>query len=79
MGRLVKALDTYERLVLTDKSLGRIPLPGEIFEVSEERLDVLLGKNDYNEVFVEVIEEEKPVEEPKKEKPIKNSKKKTIR
>lgn len=80
MGKLVKALDTYQRLDLFDKSLGRIPLTGEIFEVSDERLDVLLGNNDYNEVFVEIIEEEKPIiEEPKTEKPVKNSKKKTIR
>lgn len=53
----VKALDTYEKNSIKDKELDRIPKAGEIFEVSEERLDILLGNNDYDVPFVEIIKE----------------------
>lgn len=70
---LVEALDTYKEHSIQDNVLGRIPAPGEQFEVSKERLDILLGKNNHQLVFVKLIKE--PEEEPKKEKkPIKKKK-----
>ena len=71
---LVEALDTYKTRNIPDKELQRIPEPGEKFEVSKERLDVLLGNNSYNLVFVKLVEE--PKEEKKEVKPIKRTKKK---
>ena len=66
---LVEALDTYKEHSIADNTLGRIPAPGEQFEVSKERLDVLLGKNTHNLVFVKVIKE--PKEAPKGKKSVK--------
>ena len=57
----VRATDAYEKNNIRDNELKRIPKKGEIFNVSEERIDSLLGNNKYKKVFVEVIEEE-PVE-----------------
>ena len=62
---LVEALDTYKEKNIPDLILRRIPEPGEQFEVSKERLDILLGKNDFGLEFVKLVE--KPKEEPKKE------------
>lgn len=64
----VEALDTYEKKNIKDAELDRIPKAGEVFEVSEERLEILKGKNEYNSVFVKEIEETaedetKPAEE----------------
>ena len=70
---LVEALDTYKEKNIPDKVLERIPEPGERFEVPKERLDILLGKNSYNLVFVKLIEEPK-VEEPKPKRTIKKKK-----
>ena len=73
---LVEALDTYKEKNIPDKVLERIPEPGETFEVSKERLDVLLGKNNYNLVFVKLLKE------PEKEtevKPKRTKKKKKTR
>lgn len=65
----VKATDAYtnnkeklnreEDLIITDNTLERVPKAGEVFEVTEERFDVLNGNNAYGLVFVEKIEEEK--------------------
>lgn len=55
MKYLVEALDTYEKNNLTDYTLGRIPKEGERFEVTKERLDVLLGENDYKFQFVKIV------------------------
>ena len=63
---LVEALDTYKTHNIQDNTLGRIPKAGERFEVTKDRLDVLLGKNAHNLVFVKVIEEPKKEEKPKK-------------
>ena len=68
MKYLVEALDTYEKDNLSDGELKRIPKEGEQFEVTKERLDVLLGDNEYNKVFVKLI---KPIEEKKIEKAVK--------
>ena len=59
----VEALDTYEKFNITDSGLGRIPRAGEQFEVTKERLNVLLGNNDSGRVYVKIVE---PVKEEKK-------------
>lgn len=71
----VKATDAYtnnkeklnraEDLIIRDNTLERVPRVGEVFEVTEERFNVLNGNNIYGLVFVERIEEE---EEKKKTK-----------
>lgn len=61
----VVALGTYEELKVADKDLGFRPQEGHVFEVSDERLNVLLGNNFYHVPFVRVLEEKK--EEPKEE------------
>ena len=74
---LVEALDTYKLRNIPDKVLERIPEPGEQFEVTEERLTVLLGANPYNVAFVKLIKEpikEEIKEEPKPKKTIKKKK-----
>lgn len=75
----VEALDTYQRYNAEDIGLHRIPRTGEIFEVSKERLEVLLGNNPYKEAFVKVVETEEKAVIPKKEEktilPKKNKKK----
>lgn len=63
----VEALKTYQELSCEDVGLKRVPNPGEVFEVSKERLDVLLGNNAYNKAFVKVLEEEEKAVVPKKE------------
>lgn len=57
MKYLVEALDNYKRRNLKDAILNKVPEEGEQFEVSKERLDVLLGDNNYNEAFVKVVKE----------------------
>ncbi len=65
----VRALDTYEELDLKDVELGIKPKKGDEFYVNKVRLDILLGNNDYNRAFVELVEEEtKKEEKPKKNK-----------
>ena len=59
----VEALDTYEMFNVTDSGLGRVPKAGEQFEVTKERLNVLLGNNAGGRVYVKIVE---PVEEVKK-------------
>ena len=54
---LVEALDTYEEDRTTDSQLGRIPKTGEQFVVDKERLEVLLGDNSRNKVYVKLIKE----------------------
>lgn len=57
MEYLVEALQTYEDYNVTDSGLGYVPKAGETFKVNKERLDVLLGENDNNRVYVKVLEE----------------------
>ena len=65
----VRATGEYQKRNITDGEQGRILKEGEIFEVSEERFDVLNGKNDFNVIFVERVEdEEKKVAVPKVKK-----------
>lgn len=53
---LVKALPIYKTRKIKDLSLGRIPQPGEVFEVDYDRLNALLGDNSFNKPFVKIIE-----------------------
>ena len=53
----VEALSTYEEYNVTDTGLGYVPSAGETFIVDKNRLDVLLGENDNNRVYVKVLEE----------------------
>lgn len=63
----VVALDTYERLKVSDAEYGTRIAEGTEFVVSEERLKVLLGNNRFNEAFVKLAEVKEEVEEkPKK-------------
>ena len=59
----VEALDTYEKFSVTDNELKRIPKQGEQFEVTKERLNILLGNNAAGRTYVKIIE---PVKEVKK-------------
>lgn len=59
----VEALDTYEKFNVTDEQLGRIPKAGEQYEVTKERLNILMGNNANGRVYVKIVE---PVEEVKK-------------
>ena len=59
---LVKATEKYEELNLKDNELGRTPKEGEVFEVSEERYEVLTKTNKFNTVFVEKVKEAEDVE-----------------
>lgn len=59
----VEALDTYKKYNRLDKELNKIPEPGEQFEVTKERLNILMGNNKDGLVFVKIIE---PVKEVKK-------------
>lgn len=54
----VEALNTYEELGAKDSELDRMPRAGERFEVTKERLEVLLGNNGFNKPFVKVVEKE---------------------
>ena len=54
----VEALNTYEKYGVTDTQLKKIPKKGEIFFVTKERLDVLLGNNKHKRVYVKVVEDE---------------------
>lgn len=54
---LVRATDMSVKLHVKIKELHRIATPGEQFEVSPMRYDTLSGKNRFNAVFVEKVEE----------------------
>ena len=60
MKYLVEATSKYEELNCNDNELKRIPKQGEQWEVTKERLDVLLGENEHNVVFVKMV---KPIKE----------------
>lgn len=65
----VVALDTYERLKVSDAEYGTRIAEGTEFVVSEERLKVLLGDNRFKVPFVKLAEvKEEEVEEEVKPK-----------
>lgn len=53
----VEALDTYQKLQLFDFELNEIPKKGDKWLVIEDRLDTLLGDNNYKLPFVKVNRE----------------------
>ncbi len=59
----VEALDTYEKFNVTDKELNRIPKAGEQFEITKERLNILMGNNETGRTYVKIVE---PIKEVKK-------------
>ena len=75
----VRATEASQKLSVRIKDLNRIVQPGEIFEVSEARFNVLHGHNKFGVVFVEKVDVEpapnvektvvKPAEEVVEEKP----------
>lgn len=58
---LVEALNTYQQLYLQDSDLHYIPKPKERWLVSENRLEILLGNNDYNQPFVKLVEDDEEI------------------
>ena len=74
---IVKALDTYKKFNIKDIELGKIPEPGEKFEVTKERFEVLTSTNKYNKIFVEEVKDviETATKKIKVEKAIKNKRK----
>jgi hypothetical protein len=52
---LVEALNTYNDFNLKDSDLGYIPKEKERWLISERRLEILLGDNDYNKPFVKIV------------------------
>ena len=73
MKYLVEALPTYEENNTSDCELGYVPKAGEQFEVSSERLEVLLGENDKKLIYVKVIGEVKQAKEKEVEEAVKSS------
>lgn len=71
----VKATKMYQEKNVIDGVLGRIPKEGEVFEVDEQRFEVLHGNNGYKVIFVERVEE-KPIKEAVAPKPKKETAKK---
>ena len=51
----VEALSTYQNNKLVDAELGHIPEPGEVWDVSKERFDLLTGENKRGIQFVKLI------------------------
>lgn len=56
----VEALSTYQNNKLVDAELGHIPEPGEIWDVSKERFDLLAGENKRGIQFVKLVNK-KPI------------------
>ena len=51
----VEALSAYQNNRLVDAELGHIPEPGEVWDVSKERFDLLAGENKKGIQFVKLI------------------------
>lgn len=56
----VEALSAYQNNKLVDAELGRIPEPGEVWDVSKERFDLLAGENKRGIQFVKLVNK-KPI------------------
>jgi len=56
----VRATAEFKKENVNPDELDYIPEEGIEFEVSEERFEVLSGKNRFKKVFVEKVEEEEP-------------------
>ena len=56
----VEALSAYQNNRLVDAELGHIPEPGEVWDVSKERFDLLAGENKRGIQFVKLVNK-KPI------------------
>lgn len=56
----VEALSAYQNNKLVDAELGYIPEPGEVWDVSKERFDLLAGENKRGIQFVKLVNK-KPI------------------
>lgn len=56
----VEALSAYQNNKLVDAELGHIPEPGEVWDVSKERFDLLAGENKRGIQFVKLVNK-KPI------------------
>ena len=58
----VVATDKFEEKQRRPYELDHIPKKGEEFEVTEDRFEILAGKNECNIVFVEKAKKSKPLD-----------------
>ena len=77
----VVATEMYAKLGKKAVELNKIPEAGEIFEIADNKFELLNGHNQYNAIFVEKEVKEEVKEELKEEtktekKPVKKAKKK---
>ena len=56
----VEALSAYQNNKLVDAELGHIPEPGEVWDVSKERFDLLAGENKRGIQFIKLVNK-KPI------------------
>ena len=56
----VEALSAYQNNKLVDAELGHIPEPGEVWDISKERFDLLTGENKRGIQFVKLVNK-KPI------------------
>ena len=54
---LIRATNQWLIDSLLDTDLGFIPQEGYEYEISEDRLDVLLGNNPYGNKYVDIVKE----------------------
>lgn len=59
---LVEATDEYKKRNVTDAVLKKIPSPGERFFVDGNRIDILLGNNQFKVPFVKLVKNDPPSE-----------------
>ena len=67
----VQATDVSKRFKLKIKELGRIANPGELFEVTSDRIVLLNGANQFKSIFVTRYVEPEPAKEETKVEEIK--------
>lgn len=73
----VRALETYKKMNVKDQEQGKVLDEGFVFEVDDQRLEILKGKNSYGVAFVEEIKEaDSTGDEAVAEKPKRRNKKK---
>lgn len=78
----VVCTDQYQKLMVEDGVLQRIPTEGEVIEISEERYNILSkpDKNPFGVIFVKPLEEHiKEIETAKKETKTEKAVKKTTK
>lgn len=78
MKHKVEALDTYARLNIKDAVLDKVLPEGFVFEVEDERLETLLGKNKYKVAFVKLCDEVSEVVENKEDNDVEKAEEQII-